>query len=129
MENTPYKVVYIDDQPEMLELVRLALRRIGCEVYGVTDGVQGLELMRRLQPDLVLLDLMLPGYDGWQVKGAMEADPLLRALPLVLVTARVPSAAAVAERQPPPAEAYVTKPFALTEFRSTIQDVLARRAA
>ncbi len=123
----PYKILYIEDQPEAIELVRLALRRIGCEVYGATDGYQGLELMRELHPDLVLLDLMLPGWDGWKVREIMEGDEALRDVPVVLVTARV-AAGVLSGRLPPPADAYITKPFSLVEIRSTIETVLAKRA-
>src|SRR5512135_2273137 len=101
-----YRILYVEDQPEAIELVRLVLRRIGCEVFGATDGLQGVQLMRELQPDLVLLDLMLPGWDGWQVREAMQADGELRAMPVVLVTARV-AGQTCSGRQPPPADAYI----------------------
>ncbi len=107
--------------------MRLALRRIGCEVYGATDGFQGVELMRGLHPDLVLLDLMLPGWDGWKVREIMEGDEVLRDVPVVLVTARVATGVS-SGRQPPPADAYITKPFSLVQIRSTIETVLAKRA-
>ncbi len=125
MDNS-YKILYIEDQPEAIELVRLALRRIGCEVCGATDGLQGVQLMRELRPDLVLLDLMLPGWDGWQVREAMQADRDLRAMPVVLVTARVASPHS-SVRQLPQADAYITKPYSLLEMRSTIEAVLKRR--
>ena len=124
MEGRLYKILYIEDQPEMIDLVRLTLRRMGCEVFGVTDGIQGLRMMREIHPDLVLLDLMLPGWDGWQVSQAMQADPELRNLPVILVTARVSISYAGSERQPPPAAAYITKPFSLGELRTAIQSVL-----
>jgi CheY-like chemotaxis protein len=127
MENGSYKILYIEDQPEMIELVRLALKRMGCEVYGVTDGAQGLQMMRDLRPDLVLLDLMLPGWDGWKVRKEMQADADLRDLPVVLVTARVNSIHTPSDKLPPPAAAYVTKPFSLCEIRTTIQSVLSQR--
>ncbi len=123
----PFKILYIEDQPEAIELVRLALRRIGCEVYGATDGCQGVQLMRELRPDLVLLDLMLPGWDGWKVREAMEDDEMLCETPVVLVTARVATGVSPG-REPPRADAYVTKPFSLIEIRSTIESVLAKRA-
>ncbi len=87
MENRPYKILYVDDQPEMIELVQLALRRLDFEVCGANDGLQALDLMRNTRLDLVLLDLMLPGWDGWQVTEAMQADALLKHLPVILVTA------------------------------------------
>jgi DNA-binding response OmpR family regulator len=75
----------------------------------------------------VLLDLMLPGWDGWQVHNAMQADDALKSLPVILVTARAPGNGHVAGRQPPPAAAYITKPFSLAEIRSKIDAVLTSR--
>jgi CheY-like chemotaxis protein len=124
--DSKYKILYVEDQPEAIELVRLALRRIGCDVFGATDGLQGVQMMRELRPDLVLLDLMLPGWDGWQVREAMQADADLKYMPVVLVTARVASPNSNG-RQPPPADAYVTKPFSLVEIRNTIESVLTRK--
>jgi two-component system, OmpR family, response regulator VicR len=129
MGNMAYKVLYIEDQPEAIELVRLALRRIDCEVVGAPDGLQGLKLMRQLQPDLVLLDLMLPGWDGWQVREAMGADPELTKIPVVLVTARVANTDPTNGRCLPKADAYVTKPYSLAEIRNTVQSALALRFA
>jgi CheY-like chemotaxis protein len=118
----PYKVLYVEDQPEMIELVQLALRRLDCDVQGASDGRQALGLMRSENPDLVMLDLMLPGYDGWQITDAMHADDRLKDLPVILVTARTVNASNC--RQPPPADAYITKPFTLEELRTAVQSVL-----
>ncbi|MCX6033121.1 MAG: response regulator [Chloroflexi bacterium] len=122
-------VLYIEDQPEMVDLVRLTLRRLGCEVVGATDGREGLALMRKLRPDVVLLDLMLPGSDGWEIRAAMLADEALRQTPVILVTARAPGVAPVGGRPLPPADACVTKPFSLGEIRSLVQTVLQQHAA
>jgi CheY-like chemotaxis protein len=118
----PYNIIYVEDQPEMIELVQLALRRLDCSVHGATDGRQALELMRSEHPDLVLLDLMLPGCDGWQIVQAMQADTGLKHLPVILITAR--SANASAGRQPPQADAFITKPFAVEELRQAVGSVL-----
>jgi CheY-like chemotaxis protein len=126
MVGRPYKILYIEDQPEMIDLVRLTVRRMDCEVFGATDGIQGLQMMREIRPDLVLLDLMLPGWDGWQVSKAMQADADLKDMPVILVTARVSISYASSERQPPPAAACVTKPFSLGELRTAIQSVLGQ---
>jgi CheY-like chemotaxis protein len=122
MEDRPCKILYVEDQSEMIELVQLALQCFGCEVRRASDGLQALDWMRSNRVDLVLLDLMLPGCDGWQVVEAMQADALLKDLPVILVTARV--AHAGTGRQPPPAHGYITKPFSLEELRSAVQSVL-----
>jgi len=123
----PWRILYIEDQAEMIDLVRLALQTMGCEVHGATDGTLGLNMMRELAPDLVLLDLMLPGLDGWKISGEMRDDPALCRIPVVLVTARVQLAASPRVRPLPEADAYVTKPFSLSEIRSTVACVLQRQ--
>ena len=68
------KVVYIEDEPEMIDLVRLILGRKGFEVIGANGGIEGLDTVRRERPDLVLLDLMMPDMDGWEVYQQIKAD-------------------------------------------------------
>jgi CheY-like chemotaxis protein len=123
------EILYVEDQPEMVGLVRLALRQSGCEVFGALDGTEGLRLMRERKPTLVLLDVMLPGLDGWQVRDAMLADETLKKIPVVLVTARVPTGEVLQPRPLPPADAAVTKPFTLADLRSTVQQVLQKQSA
>ncbi len=125
MHTGPYQILYVEDQPDAVDLVRLALRRLGCEVTGAGDGRLGIQMMRELRPDLVMLDLMLPVWDGWQVREAMQADEQLRSTPVVVVTASQFGLGAMG-RQPPQAEAYVSKPFRLVDIRSAVQRVLAR---
>ena len=119
-------VLYIEDQSEMIDLIRLTLRGQGCEVIGAADGQEGLTLMRQRRPDVVLLDLMLPGSDGWAVREAMLADETLKPVPVILVTARAPTGAPTDNRPLPPADANVIKPFSLAEIRLAVQAVLQR---
>ena len=122
-----WRILYIEDQTEMIDLVRLALQSMGCDVYGASDGALGLSMMREVAPDLVLLDLMLPGLDGWKISGEMRDDPALRRVPVVLVTARVQFTASPHGRPLPEADAYVTKPFSLAQIRATVAAVLQRQ--
>jgi CheY-like chemotaxis protein len=125
MDHRHFHILYIEDQPEAVEMVRLALRVLGCEVRGAPDGSCGLQMMRSLQPDLVLLDLMLPGLDGWQVRDAMRRDPQLRDVPVVVVTAETRLLDGD-ESVLPPADAYIIKPFSIAELRATVGSMLAR---
>ena len=122
-------ILYIEDQPDIIDLVRLALRRMDVLVHSAVDGEQGIRRMRELKPDLVLLDLMLPGWDGWHVRDLMLADPELREIPVVLVTARMPINLGSEGDALPPADAYITKPFALSDMRSTIERILVQAPA
>ena len=125
MDQRHFRILYVEDQPEAIEMVRLALRVLGCEVRGAPDGSCGLQMMRNLQPDLVLLDLMLPGLDGWQVREAMQNDPQLREVPVVVVTAET-RVFNTEDSVLPPADAYIIKPFSIAELRATVGSMLAR---
>jgi CheY-like chemotaxis protein len=81
-------VVVIEDEPAVIELARLILERRGFEVVGAVTGREGLETVRRVKPDLILLDLMLPDMDGWEVYRKIKADPELWHIPIQVVTAR-----------------------------------------
>jgi len=79
-------VVCIEDEPEMVELIKLILGRRGIEFVGAPGGSEGLETIRRLKPDLVLLDTQTP--DAWDVYFAMKADEELKHIPIQMITAR-----------------------------------------
>jgi CheY-like chemotaxis protein len=85
------KVVVIEDEPEMVDLVKLILGRKGFELIGAVGGQEGLEAVRREKPDLVLLDLMMPDMDGWEVYQRMKADVELKDIPVIVVTAKAES--------------------------------------
>jgi len=89
MDNlTVKRILCIEDEPEMIDLIRLILGRRGYEVHGATGGVEGARLVRELLPDLVLLDLMMPDMDGWEVYQQMKADQTTRNIPVIVVTAK-----------------------------------------
>ena len=82
------RILCIEDHPEMIELIRLILGRRGFEVEGAVGGREGLELMEQNPPDLVLLDLMMPDVDGWEVYRQIKAKAALKDIPVVIVTAK-----------------------------------------
>ena len=63
----PIKAIAIDDDPAMTDLLSLLLRSHGLEIYSANNGEEGLQLVRSINPDIIILDLMMPGKDGWQV--------------------------------------------------------------
>jgi CheY-like chemotaxis protein len=81
-------VVAIDDDEAALELAEAALGPAGWSVLRARDGEQGLELVRRSSPDLVLLDLLMPGLDGFTVAEALRSDPVLAEIPIIVMTAK-----------------------------------------
>jgi CheY-like chemotaxis protein len=90
MANEKKQVFYIDDEPEMIELVRLILGRKGYQVSGASSGREGLTALCQCQdpPDLVLLDLMMPDMDGWEVYQQMKANEGTRDIPVIVITAK-----------------------------------------
>ena len=115
-------VLVVEDDPHTVEVVRLYLQRDGHSVLTAPDGLSGLQLFREGRPDLVVLDLMLPGVDGWQVCRTIrqESD-----VPIVMLTARVEEEDRVAGLELG-ADDYVTKPFSLRELAARVRAVLRR---
>ena len=79
-------VLVIDDEPDYRSLMTRFLRKEGFRVQLAADGRTGLELARKLRPRAILLDVMMPGIDGWSVLSALKADPNLADIPVVMVT-------------------------------------------
>ncbi len=118
-------VVCIEDEPEMIDLIRLILGREEFELVGAVGGREGLETVRRIKPDLVLLDLMMPDIDGWEVYQQMKADPELKGIPVIVVTAKAQSIDKVLGLHIAKVDDYVTKPFGPQELLASINKVLA----
>ncbi|HHH83354.1 MAG TPA: response regulator [Chloroflexi bacterium] len=118
------RVVCIEDEPEMIDLVRLILGRKGFEVIGANGGIEGLEIVRKERPDLVLLDLMMPDMDGWEVYQQMKADESLREIPVVVVTAKAQSIDKVLGLHIAKVDDYITKPFGPQELLESVEKIL-----
>ena len=118
------RVVCIEDEPEMIDLVRLILGRKGFRVIGANGGVEGLDTVRREKPDLVLLDLMMPDMDGWEVYQQMKADAELRDIPVVVVTAKAQSIDKVLGLHIAKVDDYITKPFGPQELLESVAKIL-----
>ncbi len=117
-------VVCIEDEPEMIDLVKLILGRKGFDLVGAVGGREGLETVRRLKPDLVLLDLMMPDIDGWEVYQQMKADDELKDIPVIVVTAKAQSIDKVLGLHIAKVDDYVTKPFGPQELLQSVNKVL-----
>ena len=124
MTDTPKKIICIEDEPEMIDLVKLILSRYGYEVIGASGGRSGLEAIRKHKPDLVLLDLMMPDMDGWEVYQQMKADSEMKEIPVVVVTAKAQSIDKVLGLHIAKVDDYVTKPFGPDDLRNSIERVL-----
>jgi DNA-binding response OmpR family regulator len=121
-------VVCIEDEPEMIDLVKLILGRKGFDLVGAVGGREGLETVRKLKPDLVLLDLMMPDMDGWEVYQQMKADDELKNIPVIVVTAKAQSIDKVLGLHIAKVDDYVTKPFGPQELLQSVNKVLGVQA-
>ncbi len=122
------RVVCIEDEPEMVDLVRLILSREGFEVIGAPGGIEGLQTVEDLQPQLVLLDLMMPDMDGWEVYQRMKSNPSISNIPVIVVTARAQSIDKVLGLHIAKVDDYITKPFGPTELLKSVEKVLSEKA-
>jgi DNA-binding response OmpR family regulator len=121
------KVVCIEDEPEMIELIRLILGRRNFELIGAVGGREGLEVVRKIKPKLVLLDLMMPDIDGWEVYQQMKADEELSHIPVIVVTAKAQSIDKVLGLHIAKVDDYVTKPFGPQELLASVNKVLGTK--
>ncbi len=115
-------ILVVEDERSMVDLVRMYLRREGFEVLVAYDGPTGLRKFREQSPALVILDLMLPGVDGWELCRQMRAES---DVPIVMLTARDAEADRVAGLETG-ADDYVTKPFSPRELVARVKAVLRR---
>ena len=127
MMSNKKRILCIEDEAEMIELMRLVLEREGFEVRGAMGGEQGLKAMRQEKPDLILLDLMMPGIDGWEVYRQMRSDKELAEIPVIIVTAKAQSIDKVLGLQVAKVADYITKPFGPKELIGSIERVLAQQ--
>ena len=116
------RILVIEDEPDILEVMEYNLRREGYRVTGVRDGEEGLERIRREFPDAVLLDLMLPGLDGLELCRRVKNDPNLRAIPVIMVTAKGEVDDVVAGLEAG-ADDYIAKPFRPRELVARVKAV------
>jgi two-component system response regulator VicR len=119
-----HKVLIVDDEQSIVELLNYNLQRNGYEVVVARDGRQALRLAQAAQPDLVILDLMLPGLDGLDVCRVLRRDS---AVPIIMLTAREEEIDRVVGLELG-ADDYVTKPFSVRELMARVKAVLRRTA-
>jgi two-component system phosphate regulon response regulator PhoB len=121
-------ILVIEDEEDIAELIRYNLEREGYRVVHAESGERGLEIVRRQRPDLVLLDLMLPGIDGLEVCKRVRADVAGGQTPIIMVTARGEEADVVTGLELG-AEDYLTKPFSPRVLVARVRAVLRRRGS
>ena len=119
------KVIVIEDEADILEVIQYNLEREGYRVLTARDGKEGLQLIKKEMPDIVLLDLMLPSLDGIEVCRKLKEDPITHSIPIIMVTAKGEESDIVLGLGIG-ADDYVTKPFSPKELMGRVKAVLRR---
>jgi two-component system alkaline phosphatase synthesis response regulator PhoP len=119
------KIVVIEDESDILEVIAYNLKREGYEVFTSQDGEDGLARIEQEAPDLVVLDLMLPTIDGIEICTKLKTDPVTRSIPIIIVTAKGEESEVVLGLSVG-ADDYVTKPFSPKELVARVKAVLRR---
>ena len=125
MSTRELRVLVVDDEAPIRLLCRVNLEAEQMDVLEAADGLSGLEAARRERPDVILLDVMMPGLDGWRVAEELLEDPDTSSIPIVFLTARA-ELRDQARGLDLGGLDYVTKPFNPVELAQTIRDVISR---
>jgi len=123
--DTKPRILCIEDEAGMLDLLRLILESAGYTFLGAKDGQEGLDVMQRERPDLILLDLMLPEVGGAEVLLRKKQDPAIQHIPVIAVTAMSSAFDQIMWKHRTEIEDYITKPFMRKQLLSAIERVLA----
>ena len=117
------RILLVEDEPQMAELIKMRLESQPYEVYVIHDGKEGYEMAKMRNPDLIILDLMLPSMDGYKICGLLKRDGRYAKIPVLIFTAK----AQEEDRQlaqEAGADAYMTKPFEAKALLAKIEELL-----
>ena len=117
------KILVVDDEPDILEIVRANLEGGGYEVSGATSGADALRQLKLVRPDLVILDVVLPEVDGWEVLRRLRRDPLFASTPVVMLTCLAEDADILRGLAGGAVE-YFTKPFEPEQLVASVDALL-----
>jgi two-component system alkaline phosphatase synthesis response regulator PhoP len=122
------RVLVVEDEPDVAELIRYNLQKEGWEVVPATNGADALRRAQEARPDLILLDIMIPHLNGWEVCRRLKQDPETHGVPVIMLTGRVDEGDKVLGFELG-ADDYVTKPFSLRELIARVRAVIRRGRA
>jgi two-component system, OmpR family, response regulator VicR len=120
------RILCIEDEPDMIELIDLILTRQGFDVIGANGGVEGARMIREEMPDLILLDIMMPDLDGWEVYQQIKADEKTKNIPVIVVTAKAQNIDKVLGLHIAKVDDYISKPFTPDALLKSIEKVLKK---
>ncbi len=120
-----YKILVVDDEPSIVRLMEFILARQGHEMLVAVNGEEALEKVRAAQPDLVLLDIMMPRIDGYEVARALRADPETARMPIIMLSAKAQEED-IQKGMDVGVNKYITKPFSPEHLVHVVADYLHR---
>jgi len=120
---TTKKILVVDDEPDISKLIKARMESAGYSVFTAFDGAEALKAVKENMPDLILLDVMLPKMDGYQVCRLLKFDEKSKHIPIIMLTARAGESDKEKSVEAG-ADAYLTKPFQTEELLSKISSLL-----
>ena len=119
------RALIIDDDPDTVDLIKIIFRNAGMDVVGAFSGKEAIQKCSDSVPSVILLDLMMPDMDGWDVYQQMKADELTRGIPVIVVTAKAQNIDKVLGLHIAKVDDYISKPFSPQELLDSVEKVLA----
>ena len=120
------KIIYVEDDQDTINLVSLIFSRHGYDLIGITESQKGLELIEHEKPDIVMLDLMLPEMDGWEVFRKLKKNPKTAKIPVIIITAKAQPIDKVLGLQIAKVDDYICKPFTPEEILASVNKILQK---
>ena len=117
------KLLLIDDEVQLLEMLQIRLEANGYEIVTANDGVEGIEKVKSENPDLIILDIMMPKMDGYEACKILKSDPQYRKIPIIFLSARAQEDNMKIGKEGG-AEAFVKKPFETSDLLTKIKELL-----
>ncbi|MGW8142977.1 MAG: response regulator transcription factor [Anaerolineales bacterium] len=127
MDKPIRKVIYFEDDKDMVELVRIILGREGYQISGIAEGQAGIKAVQQEAPDIILLDLMLPDMDGWEIYQQLKHDESTADIPVIVITAKAQSIDKVLGLEIAKVDDYISKPFTPQELIDRVGKVITGR--
>ena len=121
------KIMVVDDEPDVVDLVKLVLESDGFQVITAYSGKEALEKVGNEMPDLVLLDIMMPQMDGWEVYSRIRANPKTKDIPVAMLTAKSQSIDKMIGLHVVKVDDYITKPFGRSELLERVKRILKEK--
>lgn len=121
------KIMVVDDEPDVVDLVKLVLESDGFDVVMAYSGKEALDKIGQEMPDLVLLDIMMPQMDGWEVYSRIRANPKTKDIPVAMLTAKSQSIDKMIGLHVVKVDDYITKPFGRSELLERVKRILKEK--